>query len=336
VNIINSILQEGLLLPNHPTYHLDESESQPVFIVGAERSGSTMFRLMLNAHHQIAVCPEFEFALEPLAEQAPFPGEEAFVALKRNWIFQDLNLNLATDVTWPSAMKKILMDFTSRENKTQAVAIVHKNFDQCPRIWSQAKYIHLLRDPRDVARSSTKMGWASDVVSGAERWIHAEECWETLKKDLHEHQICEIRFENLVASPMTVLKNVCDFMNIPMDNNMLDYAKHTSYDKPDLSIVQAWRCRLDDDELSRLEYILQDWLERRDYIASGVVPQQPSWWFQKTLRLNDWFARFEHRRSLYGTMLIAEDWWSRHCPTSTAWKLRIQDRMHSIWRGSLK
>ncbi|MGL5077751.1 MAG: sulfotransferase, partial [Waterburya sp.] len=36
---------------------------QPIFLVGAERSGTTLLRLMLDNHPQLAWCYEFEYAV---------------------------------------------------------------------------------------------------------------------------------------------------------------------------------------------------------------------------------------------------------------------------------
>lgn len=38
--------------------------SEPIFLVGAERSGTTVLRLMLDHHPKIAWCSEFEYAVD--------------------------------------------------------------------------------------------------------------------------------------------------------------------------------------------------------------------------------------------------------------------------------
>jgi Sulfotransferase family len=41
---------------------------KPVFLVGSERSGTTLFRLMLDHHPQIACFFEFEYAVSRMPE----------------------------------------------------------------------------------------------------------------------------------------------------------------------------------------------------------------------------------------------------------------------------
>ncbi len=51
---------------------------EPVFMVGSERSGTTLLRLMLDHHPGIAFHFEFEFAVERLADDGTFPPIEAY------------------------------------------------------------------------------------------------------------------------------------------------------------------------------------------------------------------------------------------------------------------
>lgn len=47
--------------------------SKPVFLVGAERSGTTVLRLMLDHHPQIAFNNEFEYAVDLVSDEGKWP-----------------------------------------------------------------------------------------------------------------------------------------------------------------------------------------------------------------------------------------------------------------------
>ena len=42
---------------------------QPIFLVGAKRSGTTVLRLMLKSHSQLAWCNEFEYAVDLISDE---------------------------------------------------------------------------------------------------------------------------------------------------------------------------------------------------------------------------------------------------------------------------
>jgi len=54
------------------------------------------------------------------------------------------------------------------ESKQFVGATVHRKFDKLLMIWPDAKFIHVVRDPRDVARSVVKMGRVGHVYYGAD------------------------------------------------------------------------------------------------------------------------------------------------------------------------
>lgn len=53
--------------------HQDFSIKQPIFFVGAERSGTTLFSLMLEHHPQVTWCNEFEYAVDLVSDASEFP-----------------------------------------------------------------------------------------------------------------------------------------------------------------------------------------------------------------------------------------------------------------------
>ena len=46
---------------------------EPIFLVGAERSGTTLMRLMLDSHPDVAFGEEFEFAVTHIGADGTFP-----------------------------------------------------------------------------------------------------------------------------------------------------------------------------------------------------------------------------------------------------------------------
>ena len=70
--------------------------------------------------------------------------------------------------------------------KPHVGATVHRHFERLRFLWPDARYIHLVRDPRDVARSVVQKGWAGNIYQASEFWIQAENCWDSLVPHLSE------------------------------------------------------------------------------------------------------------------------------------------------------
>ena len=66
----------------------------PFFVVGSARSGTTLLRLMLNAHRDVAVPPESRFITE-LYTQDEVDAEDTLQALGRHHRFSAWQLSLA-------------------------------------------------------------------------------------------------------------------------------------------------------------------------------------------------------------------------------------------------
>src|SRR2546428_1804823 len=89
---------------------------------------------------------------------------------------------------------------------------VHRHFDRLRFLWPHARYIHLVRDPRDVARSVFQKGWSGNLYQAAEFWIQAEESWDSLLTHLLDDQSMEVHYEELVTRTERTLSDICRFI----------------------------------------------------------------------------------------------------------------------------
>ena len=125
----------------------------------------------------------------------------------------------------------------SSGGKPHVGATVHRNFDRLRFLWPDAQYIHLIRDPRDVARSVLQKGWAGNIYQASEFWIQAENCWDSLVTQLSSDQAIQIHYEDLVRRNEVVLTEICRFVGVDYSQKMLDYpAMRRSIRRP----IPAW------------------------------------------------------------------------------------------------
>jgi hypothetical protein len=204
------------------------------FIVGVARSGTTLLRLMLDCHPLIAILPETHFIPLVLHEN---PRQRDY--------FQHL---LTSHFTWPDfglrtdafeqALSK-LEPFTLAEGiRTFYRLYAHHHGktrwgDKTPpyvehiaaiaQLLPEAHFIHLIRDGRAVAasRQSLNFGPGPDIVAQARDWAakirsarsQAQSCFHYL----------EIRYENLISNPETVLKAICNDLELDYHPALLNY-----------------------------------------------------------------------------------------------------------------
>ncbi|MEJ1487439.1 MAG: sulfotransferase [Candidatus Sedimenticola sp. (ex Thyasira tokunagai)] len=130
----------------------------PVFIVGPVRSGSTFLRLMLDFHPDINNPGECDFLFDMVSDSGKYPGLNAYKNwLSTNMVFQAKVLKVDSNVEF----RDLIHSFVSQlESENDVLTMnVHRHFHRIPHLFPDARYIHLLRDPRDVARSCIGMEW---------------------------------------------------------------------------------------------------------------------------------------------------------------------------------
>lgn len=245
----------------------------PVFVVGPLRSGTTMLRLLLGHHSKINGFGEFEEAVSQGTEAGwPAIGRyHQFLALDR--AVQIRGFTVDSSLGYVELVKDFLHQAWLRNQAPIISASVHSNFHLLPKIWPQARFIHLLRDPRDVARSCIGMGWVGNVYEGTRYWIEPEQRWGRLCELVPSSQLLSVRYEDLVAAPERVLGEICNFLGIEYEAQMLALEADTTYSRPDASYAEQWRRKLTPREIRWVEIQCAGLMRARGYEpASDLRP----------------------------------------------------------------
>jgi sulfotransferase family protein len=86
----------------------------------------------------------------------------------------------------------------------------------------ETHFIHLIRDGRDVALSVRDVRHVSNsVAESAERWMSRIVSARQQARGLAFYM--EVRYENLVLDSESVLRQICEFVELPWDARMLEY-----------------------------------------------------------------------------------------------------------------
>ncbi|HXD70167.1 MAG TPA: sulfotransferase [Gaiellales bacterium] len=283
----------------------------PIFLVGSERSGSTLLRLMLDHHPRIAFAPEIDFVVEHVSDTGEFPAMPGYL----DWIATVRGADYAVDPRLDYL--SLVHDFLDQKQaagggKEHVGATVHRCFERLRFLWPDARYIHLLRDPRDVARSVVQKGWAGNLYQAAEFWIAAERSWDALRPHLEPGRSIEVRYEELVGAPERELARLCGFIGVDYSEAMLAYPQDArQYPPPDPSLARQWRTKLTPRETALVEARTSLLMAERGYPASVRPPLRVGQLEHHALLGRARLRRLHTRVGHYGPLLVAEDVFGR-------------------------
>lgn len=308
----------------------------PVFLVGPLRSGTTLLRLMLDSHSLICNFGEFEYAVK-YARGNDFPtyGEYCnLLSTDRVFLRHAFDIEVGHDAQ--SLARSFLVQAAKRSGKPIIGATIHSRFDLARVIWPSARFIHLIRDPRDVARSCIGMGWVGNVWYGADYWIDVERRWEAMKAQLNEGEYIELRYEALVASPDKELSRICDFLQVPYSHCMLEYHKSTSYSAPNAAFANQWHHNMREKEVALVESKCGPLMQQLGYKRTSELPP-PSFSRRCRLSVHNSIVRRAFNVRRYGMRLYLEWQISKRLPPAfSRWQQRILMAKNAIDEAHLK
>ena len=208
------------------------------FIVGVNRSGTTLLRLMLDSHPELTIPPETHFVPEMirLARRENTTRKRLLRAATDHPRWGDFGLDeeallerlQGVKPLTPADAIRVFYDlYAEKENKPRWGDKTPRYMRAMPRIeraLPEARFIHLIRDGRDVALSQAERaldGEAPAITEVAGRWQRRISTARAHAGDLDDY--LEVRYEDLVGEPEVSLQRICEFIELPYDAAMLDY-----------------------------------------------------------------------------------------------------------------
>ncbi|WP_081536380.1 sulfotransferase [Rhodovulum sp. P5] len=271
--------------------------SRSVAVYGALRSGTTLLRLMLDGHPALSCPGETDFLFDHVVFDGARPGYDA-EALENDRIYRD-HRDLYPDRPLADLTPDALIDRIAGADQT-AVLMLHRHLDRLLEVYPDMRIIHLVRDPRDVARSSIGMGWAGTVYYGVDHWIDTETGWQALCGTLKPEQVIQISYEDLINAPEATLRKLCDFIGIEFVPGMLQYDETSTYSSPDPSLVAQWKRKMTAREVGLVEHKVGGLLAQAGYAPSGYPARAPGRLGRLALRLNNRRLVLSRRIERYG------------------------------------
>jgi hypothetical protein len=227
-----------------------------VFILGNPRSGTSLFRLMLNSHSMINATPECGFLHWWYKKYADWDSscvtsnrlDEYISDLESSKRIEDWKMDYAQlkekivqeNPDNYAKLGEIVYVFYGEQKGKKAKVIADKNnyyinhFNDLNEIWPDAKYILVIRDGRDVAcsylnietlvtNSPYKPKLSTDIKTIAKEWLTNNQNVLSFSESLNNNQFMVIRYEDFVTDSELYLTKVCNFLGLNFESNMLNY-----------------------------------------------------------------------------------------------------------------
>jgi hypothetical protein len=198
------------------------------FVVGVPRSGTTLLRLMLDAHPDLCIPGETWFV--PRAARLGGRGEDLRDALVRtivgcstfpNMEIDEAELRAGLARVEPFDLAEGVRTFyalhAARHGKTRfgdKTPVYSEHMRAIERLLPEARFVHIIRDGRDVAVSVRPLHFSpgSDIETIARDW--RDRILRARRAGGRRRHYLEVRYESLVADPGTELRRVAAFLEL--------------------------------------------------------------------------------------------------------------------------
>jgi hypothetical protein len=302
------------------------------YFVGSARSGTTVLRRIVRAHPRIAVTNETHFVPRFYQRRTGMSCDgfvsrallEALVAYHR---FPRLGIGreeleglLAADepIHYSTFVSRLYDLFGRRQGKrlvSDKTGSYVRHIPTLHELWPSTRFVHLIRDGRDVTLSvlswkeapgaSRSATWAEDRVSTTALWWKRNvQLGRAGGANLPPGLYHEIRYELLVSKPAEECEALCAFLKLPYHAAMLRFHEGRTRTDPGLSSKRAWlpitpglrdwRSQMAGGDVERFEAIAGDLLEELGYERAYPSPSQEA--LERADRIRRAFVKEAHAR----------------------------------------
>ena len=301
---------------------MSDPRSAPFFIVGNDRSGTTMLRLILD-RGAVAIPPESMFLVDfaHVRRKGDLSDPRAASAfLRRVWTHPRLRQwNLPPDppavpagldhaAAYRFAVEAPFRAYARAEGKERwadKTPLYLAHVDELSAVWPDARFVVLVRDGRDVALSLLEVPFGpNNTWAAAHFWAHGIRLGLDAERS-YPGRVLHVRYEDVVGDAPAHVRRVCEFVALPYDDEMLaiERTDPAKIDKDqggwftnvwagiDPSVAGKWRRSMSPRRRRVFDAVARRELERMGYDAGDPAADPPLRARTPLLRAHDAAAR---------------------------------------------
>jgi hypothetical protein len=293
-------------------------------IVGCGRSGTTLLRSMLDAHPDLAVINSSnvltDFARrsrrafrveEFVAYLTSHPGFPRF-GVPAEAVREELErVRPASTAEAVRACFALAAAGRGKPRWGEKGPEYVMDLDRVATLLPEARFLHIVRDGRDVAAALVDARWGpTDLRTAAGQWAVRVERGRQSGRALGYARYHEVRYDELVAEPEVTLLEICRFLDIEYDQGMLDYsgsvaaatiadkrfaASHSRLLLPPTPGLRDWRRDLTASQVAMVEAMAARTLIASGYEFSGCAGGAAPRRFRRRAVARRLVVRLRHR-----------------------------------------
>jgi hypothetical protein len=191
-----------------------------IFNFGAQRSGTLWLQRIVTAHPAVAAVPSetelFSLGIGPLFERFHH-GLRSSTTVGQTYVDREVLLDAARDFCDAILMGHLAdgARYLAERSPMHAGSV-----DVISAVYPDARFVHIIRDGRDVARSLVSTDWGpSSVAEAAERWRWAI---MSARAAAPEGRYRELRYEDVLEAPDRTIAALYDWLGLDYEGAVLD------------------------------------------------------------------------------------------------------------------
>lgn len=290
-----------------------------------------MLHLILNSHPQIASVGEFEEAVTIL-DNSGWPKLDHY----RNWLSQHRVASARNYAPQPQATtyaqhaQGMWRQLASKHGKKVIGCNIHSRFDRVRDLWPKTKFIHLIRDPRDVANSCVGMGWYGHPVKATSIWLDTARRWNTLAKSIPTQDRIVIRYEDLLKNPEHELGRCCELLGLSYHPDMLKFFETSTYEPLNPKLAEQWPKKMKPRTAEIIDALCADLMKPYGYPLSTPNPKHAKPLESISITIKNRINRFRWRVARYGFLLTLKWAMVKRFPLTNPLRMATIRQIHQI------
>lgn len=242
-------------------------------MVSVSHSDTNLLRLRLDAHPELSIVAETHFmaTVLQLKSQGDILRHELYTVIVNAPGWSDFNvskedfynqLSAINPFDLANGLRCFYKMYVQQFNKSRWGDTTSQYLTQMSSIQAalpEARFIHVIRDGRDVALSERELAGKpeNDIEAQASDWV-----WQ-IREARQQAQFCphylEIHYEDLITDTQSVLMKICQFIDLPYSENLLTPLM------PDRTPINRWRHEMSDRDRAKFEAIAGNMLRELGY-----------------------------------------------------------------------